>query len=183
MEAAGGANHGDCPEQNLTIETKPTHIQTKQGTAGRGFIVKANYFALNSKIKWQIFHYHVEFVPEIVNSKFRYRLLEQQQPRIGSFLYDRGSSIFTVRQLESEIIEIITRDQAENEILIKITRVGLISPYEIRFLQLLNIIMKKAFGKLNLQRVGRDYFDANAKVFKRTYSFVQRFHYKNHFVY
>lgn len=146
------------------IATKPTNIQTKQGTSGEGFIVKANYFALNSNLKWEIFHYHVEFVPEVLNSKFRYRLLEQQKPRIGTFLYDRGSSIFTVHQLESEKIEIITRDQSENEILIKITRVSLISPYEIRFTQLLNIILKKAFNKLNLQRVARDYFDANAKV-------------------
>lgn len=146
------------------IETKPNHIQTKQGTSGRQFTVKANYFNLNSKIKWEVYHYHIEFTPEVENPSFRSLLLAQQRPRIGSFLYDRGSSIFTVHLLESEKFEISTRDRDEQEILIKFTRVGLISPLEMRFIQLLNIIMKKAFKELNLQRISRDYFDPVAKV-------------------
>lgn len=148
------------------IETIPTHIQNagKKGSSGKGLTVKANYFALNSNIKWEVFHYHVEFPPEIESSAFKNALLAQQRSRIGNFLYDRGSSIYTVRQLECEKFEIITRDRDENVILIKITRVGLISRHELLFIQLLNIIMKKAFKGLNLQRIQRDYFDPMAKV-------------------
>lgn len=145
------------------IATKPEG-SSKNGTSGRRFIAKANYFALNSKMKWEVYHYHVTFTPEIENPAFKNRLLADQRPRIGSFLFDRGSSIFTVRQLEKEKFEIGTRDRDEKEILIKIERVGLISPLEVRFLQLLNIIMKKAFKGLDLQRVSRDYFDSAAKV-------------------
>lgn len=149
------------------IETKPKNLGSKKGFSGKPIQIKANYFALNSKIKWQVYHYHIEFTPEVENSAFRNSLLAKQKPRIGSFLYDRGSSIFTIHQLESESFEITTRDRDENEILIKITRVGLISPLEVRFIQLLNVIMKKSFNQLNLQRVSRDYFDPAAKVTKK----------------
>ncbi|XP_055323202.1 piwi-like protein Siwi [Sitodiplosis mosellana] len=169
--APRGAIRGDRSEQSLAlVETKPGHVASKKGNSGRVFNVKANYFALNSKIKWQVFHYHVEFTPEVENPAFKNLLLAQQRPRIGNFLYDRGSSIFTVRQLESERFEISTRDRDQNEILIKFSRVGLISPLEMRFIQLLNIIMKKAFKELNLQRVSRDYFDADARIVIRQHN-------------
>lgn len=145
------------------IATKPEG-SSKNGTSGRRFNVKSNYFAINSKIKWEVYHYHVAFTPEIENAAFKNALLAKERPRLGSFLYDRGSSIFTVRQLESEKFEIITRDRDDMEILMKIERVGLISPQEMRFIQLLNVIVKKAFKGLNLQLVSRDYFDEAAKV-------------------
>lgn len=134
------------------------------GKSGRQMVVKANYFQLKSHIKWEIYQYHVEFVPEIENPSFRNALLMRQRATLGGFLYDRGSNIFTIKQLEREVTEISTRDRDDHEILIKIKRVGLISPLENRSIQVLNIIVKKALKELNLQRVGRDYFDPEAKV-------------------
>lgn len=165
VESTRGAIRADRSERAVDlVKTKPDHIASKRGTSGTGITVKANYFALNSKITWEVFHYHVEFLPEIENPSFRNLLLAQQRPRIGNFLYDRGSSIFTVRQLENDRFEISTRDRDDKEILIKFTRVGLISPLEIRFIQILNIIMKKSLKELNLQRISRDYFDPVARV-------------------
>lgn len=146
------------------VLTKPSHIQSKQGETGARIMVRSNYFALNSAIKWQIFHYHVEFVPEIENVAFRNSLLVNQVPQLGGFLYDRGSSIYTITQLHNERLEVSTRDRDGNDILIRIQRVGLISTLEHRFIQVINLIMKKALKALNLQLVGRDYFDAAARV-------------------
>lgn len=164
-EAARGSIQGDRPDRNVElIKTRPDHISTKKGNTGRNFMVKANYFQLKSSIQWQIFHYHVEFIPEIENAAFRNRLLADQRARLGGFLYDRGASIYTAKQLENEKIEISTRDRDEREILIKITRVGIISPLENRSIQVLNIIVKKSLKELDLQRVGRDFFDPAARV-------------------
>lgn len=164
-EAVRGAIHGNRPERSVElVKTRPDHVVTKKGTTGRNFLVKANYFQLKSSFKWEIFHYRVEFAPEVENVAFRNRLLADQRARLGGFLYDRGESIFTAKQLESEKIEISTRDRDDKEILIKITRVGIISPLENRSIQVLNVIVKKSLKELELQRVGRDYFDPGAKV-------------------
>lgn len=146
------------------METRPIHIQQKQGNSGQLLKIKANYFPLVSPIKWEIYHYHVDFSPEIETASFRNALLQRQRAILGSFLYDRGSAIYTVRQLQNEETEIVTRDREEREILIKIKRVGVISPLESRSIQVQNIIMKKALRALNLQLVGRDHFDAAARV-------------------
>lgn len=164
-EAARGSIHGNRAERSHEIvKTKPSNIHTKKGETGRQFPVRANYFKLQSQFKWEIFHYHVDFVPEVENVAFRNLLLNQQRNTLGGFLYDRGSSIFTARQLDNDQIEIITRDRDEKEILIKITRVGLISPLENRSIQVQNIIVKKSLKELKLQRIGRDFFDPQAKV-------------------
>lgn len=148
------------------VKTRPEHIQSKQGSSGmRHFMVKANYFMLNAPKNWQIFHYRVDFLPEIENAAFRSALLARQRPRIGSFLYDRGSSIFTVRELEAERFDITTVDERDNSpIVLKLKRVGLISAHEHQYLHILNLISKNAFKPLNLQLVGRDYFDPVACV-------------------
>lgn len=117
-----------------------------------------------SPLRWEIYQYHVDFSPEIESAAFKNALLVRQRPTLGGFLYDRGSSIFTIRQLPNEVTEIVTRDREEREILIKIKRVGVISPLEIRSIQVQNIIMRKGLQGLQLQLIGRDHFDPVAKV-------------------
>lgn len=128
-----------------------------------------------SQLRWEIYHYHVEFSPEIEAASFRNALLVRQRAILGSFLYDRGSSIYTVRQLDNEVTEIVTRDREEREILIKIKRVGVISPLEGRCIQVQNIIMRKALNALQLQLIGRDHFDAAARVSVPISLFCNRF--------
>lgn len=156
------------------VKTKPDNIVSKQGKAGTQIAVKTNYFALNSKVLWQIFHYHVTFVPEIENPLFRNYLLVNQVKQFKGFVYDRGTSVYTTTQLQNDNLEISTRDRDGRDILIKIQRVGLISPLEHRYIQVLNVIMRSAFKGLELKLVGRDYFDSVASVsiiLKQKYNF------------
>lgn len=146
------------------METRPQHITQKQGTSGQHFKVKANYFPLISALKWEVYLHHVEFTPEIETPSFRNALLARQRPTLGNFLYDRGSAIYTTHQLPNDEIEIVTRDREEREILIKIRRVGVISPLENRAIHVQNVIMKRALKALDLKLVGRDHFDPDARV-------------------
>lgn len=67
--------------------------------------------------------------------------------------------------MDGDRIEIVTRDDRnDQEVLITMHRVGIISPNEAVYIQVLNVIMKKALDALQLKLVGRDYFDAAATV-------------------
>lgn len=162
-EAQRGSIHGRGGDDGKIMITKPGHITSKSGTTGQPLKVRANYFDVLSRGRWQIFHHHVEFAPTIENAAFKNALLVQQKETLGGFLYDRGSSVYLIRQLDAEI-EFQTRDREGTEYLIRMTRVGLISSAEKEYLQVLNIIMKKALNALQLQLVGRDYFDSQASV-------------------
>lgn len=165
-EAARGSIHGNRArtDDRRILATRPNHITQKQGTSGQQFKVKANYFPLISAMKWEVYLHHVEFTPEIEFPSFRNALLVRQRPTLGNFLFDRGSAIYTFHQLPNDPIEITTRDRDEREILIKIRRVGVISPLENRMTHVQNVIMKRAMKALNLQLVGRDHFDSDARV-------------------
>lgn len=167
-EAQRGRIHGRGDDDGKIITTKPGHITSKRGTTGTQLNVRSNYFDVLSKGRWQIYHYHVEFSPIIENPAFKNALLVQQKETLGGFVYDRGSSVYLIRQLAAEI-EFQTRDREDIEYLIKMTRVGLISSAEKEYLQVLNIIMKKALNALQLQLVGRDYFDSHASVSNKQY--------------
>lgn len=162
-EAQRGSIHGRGGDEGKIIITKPGHISSKRGTTGIQLKVQSNYFDVLSRGVWQIYHYNVEISPTIENAAFKNALLVQQKETLGAFLYDRGSSVYLIRQLDADI-EFQTRDRDGIEYLIKMTRVGLISSAEKEYLQVLNIIMKKALNALQLQLVGRDYFDPQASV-------------------
>lgn len=85
------------------------------------------------------------------------------QSKLGSFIYDRGSSIYTIKEIYET--EFTTRDRDGTEdILIKMKRVGLIDPKGPQANQVMNIILKKGIKLLQLKPIGRDHFDPNAKV-------------------
>lgn len=56
------------------------------------------------------------------------------------------------------------RTSDEHKIRITIRLVGEMEKVDQRYLQFFNIIMRKCLALLNLQLVGRDYFDAHSKV-------------------
>lgn len=62
------------------------------------------------------------------------------------------------------------RTSDEHKIRITIRLVGEMEKVDQRYLQFFNIIMRKCLALLNLQLVGRDYFDAHSKVNKQIIS-------------
>lgn len=62
------------------------------------------------------------------------------------------------------------RTSDDTKIRITIRLVGEMERVDQRYLQFFNIIMRKCLALLNLQLVGRDYFDAHSKVNKQIIS-------------
>lgn len=121
-----GRIQDDRTNRNFHLDkTRPETLQSKRGTTGKLVAVTSNYFALNATTKWEIYQYHINFLPEVENPSFRNNLLVRHRTILGAFLYDRGSNIFTLQKLQNDLIEISTRDRDDKEILIKIKRVAL----------------------------------------------------------
>ncbi|CAH0581309.1 unnamed protein product [Chrysodeixis includens] len=152
------------PEQITVLRTRPTTIQSKKGNSGTAVDLKANYFTVKTTPQWCLYQYHVDITPEEDNTAVRKGLLRIHANTLGGYLFD-GTVLYTVKRLHPDPLELYSDRKTDNErmrIMIKLTCA--VSPGDYHYIQVFNIIIRKCFNLLNLQLMGRDYFDPAAKV-------------------
>lgn len=120
-----------------------------------------NYFQLQKIPTWQVYQYHVDFSPTIDIRGLKNRLIFEQKSLIGPYLFD-GTMLILINKLGKEVTEIISSDRDGISIQITIKFVVMVSAD--KSLQILNLILRKSMGELKLQLVGRNFYDAKAKV-------------------
>ncbi|XP_017059225.2 protein piwi [Drosophila ficusphila] len=161
----GGSAEGRSRRDRFDIvHTRPAELVSKKGAEGNKVLLQTNFFRLNTKPDWRIVHYHVEFEPTIENPRVRMGILSNHADVLGSgYLFD-GMQLFTTRKFEQELTMLKGRSKLDIEYTIKIKCVGFISSAEPRFLQVLNLILRRSMKGLNLELVGRNLFDPQAKI-------------------
>lgn len=150
------------------IQSRPSNLITKKGTTGTPVMLQANYFKLLTTTDWCLYQYRVDFAPEEDRTVVRKGMLRQHKESIGAYVFD-GTVMYTSRRLPDEM-EFWSQRQSDNEkIRISIRLVGDLKKGDPQYVQFFNIIMRKCLELLQLQLVGRDYFDAKAKIEVREY--------------
>lgn len=127
---------------------------------------ETNYFRLKKAPTWNIYLHRIDFEPEILLDKTRRDLMRSINEMFQSgYLFD-GTQLFLTRKLEDPagpIERTVTGDDG-SAVKIIIKFVGVVQMHEERAIQILNIILRKAMDGLRLQTIGRNKFDAAAKV-------------------
>jgi len=151
------------------IRTRPQGLADKKGAGGTPFQALANYFNLESRIEnWMLNQYEVKFNPSEDDLKAKKKMIRTLNPQIGENLFD-GGSLWTLKNL-GEISEHTVKNEDTNKIhqvRIKFTRE--VPPGDYQWLQLMNILVRKIFQILDLQMVGRDYYDPKASIDVKQY--------------
>nr|QID20010.1 piwi [Drosophila buzzatii] len=152
------------------VNSRPADVVTKQGSDGNRIKLLSNYYRLNTKPQWRIVHYHVDFSPEIEVLRVRCGVLSEHARSLGTgYLFD-GSQLFTTKKFDEDVTVLqVTSKQGVNHT-ITIKYVGYISTAEPRFLQVLNLILRRSMKGLNLEQVGRNLFDPHARISLMNYS-------------
>nr|CAD7199655.1 unnamed protein product [Timema douglasi] len=134
------------------------------GTSGQSVRLSANYFEVLHHTDWCLYQYRVDFAPEEDRTGIRKAMLRDHKKVIGGFIFD-GTMMFTSHRLNPDPMELFsTRQSDEAQIRITIKLVADLTQGDSHYLQFFNIIMRKCLGHLKLQLVGRNFFDARAKV-------------------
>lgn len=148
------------------IRTRPKEIESKIGTDGQKITCEANYFRFRKPLTWNIYLHRIDFQPEILLDKTRRDLMRSINEMFGGgYLFD-GTQLFLTKKLEDPNgpIERTVKSADGNEVNIMIRFVGLVSMQEERAVQIMNLILRRAMDGLHLQTVGRNKYDAAAKV-------------------
>lgn len=147
------------------IRTRSENLPTKKGTTGNPVKLETNYFLLRKRPTWSLYQYRVDFNPEVDQNRVRKGLLNTHRALLGGNIFD-GATLFLTNRLQQDETELMAVNRNNEPIQIKIKFTNQVSMQESASIQVLNIIMRKALEGLQLQLVGRNFFDATARVRK-----------------
>ncbi|XP_011300056.1 protein aubergine [Fopius arisanus] len=156
------------------INTRPEHVTLcKKGISGDVINLTTNYYKILEKPDWCLYQYRVDFKPEEDRTIARKGLLRQHRQALGSYIFD-GTVLYTTNRLTAPDQNMVVHSQrlSDNCIIeITIRLVGDMTKGDPHYLQFYNILTRKCLESLNLQLVGRNYFDPQDKVEIREYQF------------
>lgn len=180
VEIAVGAADGDAggrgsrrgggrilPE--TILRTRPPNVNSKKGTFGTPLKLSSNYFALLTQPNWCLYQYHVNISPDEDRTQVRRSLMRAHKELLGGYVFD-GMMLYTAKRLPQDTMEVFSvRREDDEKMRLQIKLVGDLSPGDYHYIQVFNIIMRKCIAGLQLQLIGRDFFDPVARVEVRDY--------------
>ncbi|NXP80195.1 PIWL1 protein, partial [Ramphastos sulfuratus] len=152
---------------DLGVNTRQTikHVQeSKTGTSGSVIKLVANYFRVMSRPQWALYQYHVGYNPEMEARRLRSALLFQHEKLIGKTHAFDGSLLFLPRKLDNKVTEVFSRTRNGEDVKITITLTNELPPSSPACLQFYNIIFRRILKMLNLQQIGRNYYNPNDSI-------------------
>lgn len=98
-------------------------------------------------------------------ARFRNAMIMQHKDKLGGFLFD-GTQLFLTRELQTDkgILMLTSKSQRDEVFALKLQFTKVVQMDEPESLQILNLILRRATAGLKLQLVGRNFYDAAAKV-------------------
>ncbi|XP_033230969.1 piwi-like protein Siwi isoform X2 [Belonocnema kinseyi] len=161
----GGMRGRRRVNESESLLTRPTGCASKQGSYGQKINLQANYFKLETEsvTDFSLYQYRVDFSPDEERTVVRKGLLRFHHPSIGPYIFD-GTVMYSNSLLAPNLEFFSTRLSDNQQIRITIRMVGELRKGDHHYIQFFNIIMRKCLDHLNLQLVGRNFFDAQNKV-------------------
>lgn len=147
-------------------ETRPTELNSKKGSSGIPINIQANFFRLLKSPSWSLYQYRVDFTPNVLDTRLSKALIAQQRPNFGcGYLFD-GTLLYLTKKLEIVDGKIVfqSKSRENDDYAVELKFTSEVSMKTSTATQVLNLILRKATAGLKLQLVGRNYFDAAAKV-------------------
>lgn len=75
---------------------------TKIGRTGKSTNFLANYFVLEKRTDWAIYHYRVDFLPAEKETRIKKKLFREHEGFFGAYIFD-GSSLYLSYRLSPDV--------------------------------------------------------------------------------
>ncbi|KAJ9581672.1 hypothetical protein L9F63_023148 [Diploptera punctata] len=151
-------------EREPSLYTKPMEMNTKKGTTGQPIRLLSNYFKLPTVTNWCLYQYRIDFEPEEDRNAVKSQMLREHKDKlVGGYIFD-GTVLFTPYIYEKEKLEFFSKRRSDDALVrITIRRVGMLRAGDYHYVHFFNLLMRRCLQNLNLQLVGRHYFDPHAR--------------------
>jgi len=154
--------------------------QVKSGYQGGKISLTSNYITIQKKKDWVLYHYHVDFCPpppRILTTRdkkmiFRTMTAAAGFEYLGAFIFD-GHSLWSATKLRmgnsDNSMELNNGELNKDPVTIKVKFVSELPPGDLMYLQFYSILVRKCFTILNLDLMGRHFYDGNAAIMMGQY--------------
>uniref|UniRef100_A0A8C4YR68 Piwi like RNA-mediated gene silencing 1 n=1 Tax=Gopherus evgoodei TaxID=1825980 RepID=A0A8C4YR68_9SAUR len=133
----------------------------KLSTSGTTIRLSTNHFRLTSRPQWALYQYHIDYNPQMEARRLRSALLFQHEEFIGRTHAFDGTILFLPKKLENKVTEVFSQTRNGENVKITITLTNELPPTSPTCLQFYNIIFRRLLKIMNLQQIGRNYYNPN----------------------
>ncbi|NXD07268.1 PIWL1 protein, partial [Nothocercus nigrocapillus] len=155
-----GGRRRDFHDLGVNTRQAIEHVrESKTGSSGIMIRLSTNYFRLTSRPQWALYQYHVDYNPQMEARRLRSALLFQHEELIGRTHAFDGTILFLPKKLGNKVTEVFSRTRSGEDVKITITLTNELPPTSPTCLQFYNIIFRRLLKIMNLQQIGRNYYN------------------------
>nr|XP_033813092.1 piwi-like protein 1 isoform X1 [Geotrypetes seraphini]XP_033813093.1 piwi-like protein 1 isoform X1 [Geotrypetes seraphini]XP_033813094.1 piwi-like protein 1 isoform X1 [Geotrypetes seraphini]XP_033813095.1 piwi-like protein 1 isoform X1 [Geotrypetes seraphini]XP_033813096.1 piwi-like protein 1 isoform X1 [Geotrypetes seraphini] len=163
--AERGGRRRDFHDLGVNTRQNLEHVKdSKTGVSGTRIRLTTNHFRLISRPQWALYQYHIDYNPQMEARRLRSALLFQHEELIGRTHAFDGAILFLPKRLENKVTEVYSQTRHGENVKITITLTNELPPTSPTCLQFYNIIFRRLLKMMNLQQIGRNYYNPNDPV-------------------
>ncbi|XP_056274404.1 piwi-like protein 1 [Pseudoliparis swirei] len=157
-----GGRRRDFNDGGVNTRQAMVHVKdSKMGTSGAPIKLTANFFRILSCPQWVLYQYHVDFNPPMEARRLRYALLYQHEEVLGSARSFDGAMLFLPLKLPDKETVLHSETKNGENVRITVTLTNELPPTSPVCIQFYNIIFRRILRMLDMQQIGRNYYNPN----------------------
>uniref|UniRef100_A0A6Q2XKA3 Piwi-like protein 1 n=1 Tax=Esox lucius TaxID=8010 RepID=A0A6Q2XKA3_ESOLU len=163
-----GGRRRDFHDEGINTRQAMEHVKdSKTGISGSPIDLKANFFKILSRPQWVLYQYHVDFKPVMESRRLRSALLFQHEETLGKARTFDGAILFLPHRLHNSVqfngghflFWLMCETRMGEKVQITVTLTNELPPTSPVCLQFYNIIFRRVLRMLNMQQIGRHYYN------------------------
>ncbi|XP_038559676.1 piwi-like protein 1 [Micropterus salmoides] len=155
-----GGRRRDFHDAGINTRQAMEHVkESKSGISGSVIQLTANFFRILSRPQWVLYQYHVDFNPPMESRRLRSALLFHHEEVLGAARSFDGALLFLPHRLHSKETVLHSKTRNGEKVQITITLTNELPPTSPVCIQFYNIIFRRILRMLNMQQIGRNYYN------------------------
>ncbi|XP_034548252.1 piwi-like protein 1 isoform X2 [Notolabrus celidotus] len=157
-----GGRRRDFHDAGINTRQAMEHVKdSKTGSSGDVVPLTANFFRILSRPQWVLYQYHVDYKPQMESRRLRSALLFHHEETLGSARSFDGALLFLPHRLQGKETVLHSETKHGEKVQITITLTNELPPSSPVCIQFYNIIFRRILRILNMQQIGRNYYNPN----------------------
>ncbi|XP_004626299.1 piwi-like protein 4 [Octodon degus] len=155
----------DCMDLGVCTREKLAHVRDcKTGSSGIPVKLVTNLFHLDLLQDWQLYQYHVTYVPDLASRRLRVALLYNHSKFVNHAKAFDGAILFLTQKLEEKVTELSTETQRGETVKMTVTLTRELPSSSPVCIQVFSIIFKKILKMLSMYQIGRNFYKPSEPV-------------------
>ena len=133
------------------------------GKGGKPIQLTSNYFEMITKTGWRLYKYRVDMAPEVDHMPTRKALLYTHEAALPAACFD-GTLMYTKDRLAQDPMVLQSTMREGTVVTLSIRLVEELMPTNWHYTQFFSIVLRKCMEGMQMQLIGRNYYDPGATV-------------------